>query len=168
MVRVFDLGEGEALWPAHKGGPPPPSPHPFPKRAFIGTLRRYGSFMVLSAVAVPRYFEQKSPRKHVLLSRAFVVFRRGKRKVFCHLCSSEGRLLMESADVAAAFHFPDKSALGKGWGAWGEGKPLLREQRPDGGRRPCPLRRRKLRASTAEMRGFPSPHLSPQKFPRYF
>ena len=27
----------------------------------------------------------------------------------------------------------------------------------EGGRRPCPLRRRKLRASTAEMRGFPSP-----------
>ena len=27
----------------------------------------------------------------------------------------------------------------------------------EGGRRPCPLRRRKLRASTAEMRGVPSP-----------
>ena len=34
---------------------------------------------------------------------------------------------------------------------------LSRQQRPNGGRRPCPLRRRKLRASTAEMRGFPSP-----------
>ncbi len=37
---------------------------------------------------------------------------------------------------------------------------LSREQRPNGGRRPCPLRRRKLRASTAEMRGFPSPQQS--------
>ena len=42
----------------------------------------------------------------------------------------------------------------------GEGKHLSREQRPNGGRRPCPLRRRKLRASTAEMRGFPSPQQS--------
>ena len=25
-----------------------------------------------------------------------------------------------------------KSALGKGWGAWGEGEPLQRRQRPDG------------------------------------
>ena len=34
------------------------------------------------------------------------------------------------------------------------GSPLAStaEMRPDGGRRPCPLRRRKLRASTAEMR----------------
>ena len=34
------------------------------------------------------------------------------------------------------------------------GSPLVSaaEMRPDGGRRPCPLRRRKLRASTAEMR----------------
>ena len=67
---------------------------------------------------------------------------------------------------SAALHPPDKSAAGEGKGAWGEGLrerlsfvkagPLAR-QRPDGGRRPCPLRQRKLRASTAEMRGSPSP-----------
>ena len=44
--------------------------------------------------------------------------------------------------------------LQKGWA-------LSRWQRPDGDRRPCPLRRRKLRASTAEMRGFPSPQEKP-------
>ena len=44
-----------------------------------------------------------------------------------------------------------KSALGKGWGAWGEG------ERPNGGRRPCPLGDAgALRASTAK-RGVPLP-----------
>ena len=47
--------------------------------------------------------------------------------------------------------FPGKSALGKGWGAWGEGEPLPRRRRPKGGRRPCPLGDAgALRASTAE------------------
>ena len=42
-------------------------------------------------------------------------------------------------------------------GGLGEREPLPRERRPNGGRRPCPLRRRKLRASTAAMRGSLSP-----------
>ena len=48
-------------------------------------------------------------------------------------------------------HRQEKQA-GEG-GVFG-GSPLVSaaEMRPDGGRRPCPLRRRKLRASTAEMR----------------
>ena len=48
-------------------------------------------------------------------------------------------------------HRQEKQA-GEG-GVFG-GSPLAStaEMRPDGGRRPCPLRRRKLRASTAEMR----------------
>ena len=52
---------------------------------------------------------------------------------------------------------PGKSALGKGWGAWGEGEPLPRRRRPKGGRRPCPLGDAgALRTSTAT-RGVPLP-----------
>ena len=35
----------------------------------------------------------------------------------------------ESDGVTATLHSPDKSALGKGWGAWGEGKHLPRQRR---------------------------------------
>ena len=63
----------------------------------------------------------------------------------------------ESGSVPVARYLPEKSALREGEGAWGRGNTLSRQQRPNGGRRPCPLRRRKLRASTAEMRGFPLP-----------
>ena len=47
---------------------------------------------------------------------------------------------------------PLKKRVGGRMGAWGEGKPLARWPQPNGGRRPCPLRRRrKLRALTAEI-----------------
>ena len=74
--------------------------------------------------------------------------------------------------LSRAFPFPvillNKARWGRG-GGQGEGpafsqrsekrrsrSPLARAA-TEGGRRPCPLRRRKLRASTAEIRGFPSP-----------
>ena len=105
-----------------------------------------------------------------LLIRAF----RRSRKARCFFEGERGAVLpgdgcgKESVGAVAASHLSEESALGKGWGVWGEGKPLSRWQRPDGGRRPCPLRRRKLRASTAEMRGFPSPQLlkAPQALER--
>ena len=54
------------------------------------------------------------------------------------------------------FIFPIKRA-GEGMGGLGGRETPLAPAATEGGRRPCPLRRRKLRASTAEMRGFPSP-----------
>ena len=53
----------------------------------------------------------------------------------------------------------NKSALGRGWGTGGKGEPCEHRQQRATERRPgglCPLRRRKLRASTAE-RGAPLP-----------
>lgn len=35
-IRGIELGEGETLWLAHKGLPPPPAPRPLPKRALFG------------------------------------------------------------------------------------------------------------------------------------
>ena len=46
---------------------------------------------------------------------------------------------------------------GERMGGLGGRETPLAPAATEGGRRPCPLRRRKLRASTAEMRGFPSP-----------
>ena len=46
---------------------------------------------------------------------------------------------------------------GEGIGGLGERENPLAPAATEGGRSPCPLRRRKLRASTAEMRGFPFP-----------
>ena len=50
-----------------------------------------------------------------------------------------------------------KARWGKDGGLGGKGNTPLAPAATEGGRRPCPLRRRKLRASTAEMGGVPSP-----------
>ena len=63
----------------------------------------------------------KSPKAFAAFGDFCRLSQRGKMKIYCRFCAFGGRLLMKSADAAAAVQFPDKSALGKGWGAWGEG-----------------------------------------------
>ena len=69
-------------------------------------------------------------------------------------CVTGGRVSAAGRGVVSAFCI---TRAGEGMGGSGGREKTLARAATEGGRRPCPLRRGKLRASTAEMRGFPSP-----------
>ncbi len=93
---------------AGKGVPLPLAlPHPSPKRAFQEDVP-FGKACVFPCMPVPRRYRG-----------CCVAF----PPLLVHSGDGCGR---ESGGVPGMFHPPDRSALGKGWGAWGEGKPLSR------------------------------------------